>query len=92
MPYTFRDFYIPDRMMEGIERYIKHGISPGHFLTAIITNDLREAVSRADDENIENIPAYVNYFYNVAPAACWGSPEIMDSWIKISHPPPLPAY
>ena len=80
MSYTFRDFYIPDHMMGGVERYIENGISPGHFLTAIITNDLREAVGRADDENVKNIPAYVGYFYNEAPLACWGSPESMKAW------------
>ncbi len=79
---TFRDFTIPDHMLEGIERYIDHGIPPGHFLTAIITNNLREAVGRADDDNVQIIPAYVGYFYNEAPSACWGSIEKMNAWIN----------
>ena len=82
MTYKFRDFYIPDRMMESIKRYIEHGIKPGDFLSAIISNDLREAVGRADDENIKNIPAYVSYFYMEAPASCWGSFKNMQNWIK----------
>ena len=79
--YQFREFYIPERMMGGIRRYIEHGIPPGDFLTAVICNDLKEAIGRADDENIKNIPAYVAYFYNEAPAPCWGSIELMQSWI-----------
>ncbi len=78
--YTFRDFYIPAYMMGGIQRYINNGIPPGDFLTAVICNDLMEAVARADDTNIRNLPAYVAYFYNEAPSLCWGSKEKFDKW------------
>jgi len=80
--YTFKGFHIPKRMMGGITRYIENGIPPGDFLTAIICNDLAQAVSRADDENIANIPAYVGYFHNEAPSGCWGSYEKMGIWMK----------
>ena len=79
--YTFRKFYIPSRMMGGIKRYIDHGVVPGDFLQAVICNDLQEACGRADEENLRNIPAYIGYFYNEAPAGCWGSKEIMQDWI-----------
>ena len=78
--YTFLDFYIPLRMMDSIERYVQHGVKPGRFLSAVISNNLKDAVAYADDENMKNIPAYVNYFYNKAPGNCWGSPEKMKSW------------
>jgi hypothetical protein len=80
--YQFNQFYIPERMMGGIKRYIEHGIKPGSFLRAVIQNDLREAVGAADDENMANLPAYVAYFYNEAPSDCWGSPENMEAWIE----------
>jgi hypothetical protein len=83
--YRFRDFYIPERMLGGITRYIEDGIPPGDFLAAVICNDLAQAVSRADDENIANIPAYVGYFYNKAPSGCWGSYEKMGAWIKLKR-------
>jgi len=81
MAYKFNQFYIPDRMMPGINWYIENGIKPGDFLTAVICNDLREAVGRADDENMQNLTAFVGYFYNEAPGRCWGSPEKMKEWI-----------
>mgnify|MGYP001599856120 FL=1 len=81
-PYRFRAFTIPSRMMEGIVRYIDHGIPPGDFLTAVITNDFKEAVGRADEENLQNLPAYVAYFYNEAPSDCWGAKEKMTAWIE----------
>ncbi len=80
-----KDFYgmkIPDHMWGGIERYINEHIPPGEFLQAIICNDLREAVGRADDENIVNIPAFVSFFYNYAPGNCWGSIEEYKEWLK----------
>ena len=83
--YIFRDFYIPEYMMEGLRRYIDHGQRPGGFLTAVICNDLRQACATADDVNLRNIPAYVAYFYNEAPSPCWGSREKMDKWIKIHY-------
>lgn len=80
--YEFQEYYIPDYMGGGIERYIQQGVIPGDFLQAIITNDLKEAVGKADITNIKNLPAYVAYFYNEAPMGCWGSKKQMEDWIK----------
>jgi hypothetical protein len=83
--YAFRTFYIPKRMMGGIERYVKHHIKPGNFLCSVISNDLKEACARADDENVLNLPAYVAYFYNEVPYDCWGSVEKIEAWIEIGN-------
>ena len=84
--YTYRQFYIPERMMGGILRYIEHRIEPGDFLAAVIRNDLKDACGRADDENLQNLPAFVAYFYNEAPSPCWGSPENMAEWLAGPQP------
>jgi len=81
MPYKFRQFHIPDRMMPGIKRYLEQGIEPGDFLVAVICNNLHGAIGQADDENLANLPAFVGYFYNETPRGCWGSQEIMEKWI-----------
>jgi len=80
--YTFRGFTIPTYMLHALNRYIEHGEPPGDFLTAVITNNLLEAVSRADDHNQVNLPAYIAYLYNEAPQGSWGSPERMQAWIE----------
>lgn len=72
---------IPDYMAGGLIGYIERGIPPGGFLTKVIENDLDGAVSYADSTNIRNIPAYVFYLYNYAPAACWGSKGNYDRWV-----------
>ncbi len=85
--YEFRGFTIPARMLDAVNRYIQDGDPPGDFLTAVITNDLREAIARADDHNQINLPAYVAFLHNEAPSQCWGSPEKMKTWMehKQSH-------
>ena len=81
MGYKFRGTEIPEYMMDALTRYIEKGIPPGDFLTAVLTNDLYEAISRSDDTNLHCIPAYVGYLYNEAPSQCWGSKAKMDKWI-----------
>lgn len=78
--YQFKGQYIPPRMMDLIEQWVKHAAEPGSFLTAIIQNDLKQAVANADEENVHNLAAYVSYFYNEVPIACWGSPKAMEQW------------
>lgn len=84
--YRFREFYIPDRMMGGLQRYLEHGIAPGDFLSAILSNDLYKACSHADTENIQNLPAYVGYLYNEVPQSAWGSPEVVKEWMDTFTP------
>jgi len=83
--YRFEQFYIPDRMMGGILRYVEDGIPPGDFLQAIICNDLVEVVHRADEENRRNLPAYVAYFYNEVPLPIWRTKEKMKAWIEFNR-------
>ena len=75
-------YTIPPRMVPAIERYITKRCRPRRFLSAIICNDLAEAVARADKGNLSNLPAYMMFFYNHAPGGCWGSKEKMEAWLK----------
>lgn len=84
-PFVFvfgKRYAIPDYMQHAILDYVNKGHIPGDFLQAVICNDLREAVGRADENNIGQLPAYMNYFYNYAPYACWGSRENMEAWVE----------
>ena len=80
--YSFRRWFIPAYMMGGLERYIEQGIPPSDFLCAVINNDLRSACDRADDNNLENLPAYMGFFYNEAPAGCWGFKGAVEQWCE----------
>lgn len=72
---------IPPYMVDAVKRYIINGIQPGSFLTAVLSNDLREAFARADDENAAHMHNWVKFFYNYAPSGCWGSPEKVQAWM-----------
>ena len=80
--YGLQTYEIPERMRDGLLRYVQDRVLPGGFLQAVIRNDLKNALGTADKENMANLPAYVNYFYNHAPASCWGSQKEMDEWVK----------
>lgn len=71
---------LPEHMRGGMERWITHGISPGSFLEAILSNDLAGAVSTADAVNIGLLGLYVQYLHHYAPAACWGSVANCEAW------------
>ena len=73
---------IPQRMMESMKAYVLERREPGHFLKAVISNDLVEAVGRADNESMASLRSIVRWFYNKAPANCWGSKERMTDWLN----------
>jgi len=48
---------------------------PGHFLAAVLKNDLFKAINRADDTNVKALKLYVMFLYNVAPGTWWAKAE-----------------
>jgi len=80
MSYEFNGMVVPDHMLKAMEDWVAIGRRPGHFLTAVIENDLSAAVAHADASNGPIISAYVGWFYNEAPSSCWGSPSKADAW------------
>jgi hypothetical protein len=73
---------IPERMRIALMSYVRDRRKPGDFLTAVICNDLRNAVGHADESNLPLLKLYVWWFYNVAPADCHGSREKMNKWLE----------
>ena len=73
---------IPQRFIGSLKRYSEAKIPCGHFLTAILENDLLDTINRADEDAIKIIPELVKYVYNELPMECWGSPEKVKSWLN----------
>ena len=71
---------IPCHTLTSIGRWVTHGVPGGHFLTAVLTNDLKEAVGRADLDNRRALCDIVTYLYNYVPVGCWGSPQKTKEW------------
>lgn len=74
---------IPEHMHGALKRYIDDGILPGGFLSAVLQNNLKEAVGRADHLNMDKLPDYIRFLYNFAPSPCWGSEEKVSAWIEM---------
>lgn len=73
--------FLPEHMREGMKNYLEHGIEPGSFLTAVLSNDLKRAVGAADHINLQYLTNIVSYCYNEIPAGSWGSPEMVQEWM-----------
>ena len=72
---------IPSHMHEHIRAYVEERRPIGHFLTALLSNDLKNAALRADDENRAALADWAGFLYEYAPSNCWGSPEIVAAWL-----------
>ena len=70
----------PTGLQDSLQRYIEKGSGCGDFLTAVLSNDLRMAVSRADSTNLPRIPEIVRWLYNEAPSGCTGAREKVVQW------------
>lgn len=69
-------------VQESIVNYVEHALRPGHFLCAVIANDLAEAVARADDAHQAALCRIVSWFYQHAPGVCWGSRASLSAWLE----------
>ena len=58
---------IPESTMEGLRNYLYEGVPCGNFLSAVIDNDLTEALGRADSDNRKALHSIVGLVYNEFP-------------------------
>ena len=77
---------IPSYMQGGLLRYIVNHIEPGSFLSAVLCNNLKEAVACADEVNRNILCNYVFFLYNYAPSQCWGSAHRVEKWLENAEP------
>ena len=73
--------YLPEHMQDGARNYFERQIPPGGFLTAVLTNDLRGAIERADHINIDRLVDWVQWLTWHAPRGSWGSPDAFKQWL-----------
>ena len=66
---------------ESLDRYAQRHVATGGFLQAVLENNLKESMARADEDNQRDLFEIVCYLYNELPAACWGSPELVRTWL-----------
>lgn len=72
----------PANMRGGMRRYLEHGIPPGGYLTAVLCNDLMDAMGRADLTSRATMFELTSYLYNDTPMNCRGSKERVKEWCE----------
>jgi hypothetical protein len=73
---------LPEGIRGAMQRYIEDRISPGHFLSNLLSNDLLGTFERADLNNRNKVYDIVHWLYNNAPGRCWGSEEKVLAWLQ----------
>ena len=78
---SLRQSGVAEHLHEGLVNYVNQYIQPGDFLMQVLSNDLRGAFERGDEESIASLRALVLWLYNEAPANCWGRPSVVTAWL-----------
>jgi hypothetical protein len=79
---------VPDNLHDGLIEYIADRRSVGGFLTALLSNDLAQAIVRSDPITGLFIRETVLFLFNHAPSPCWGSPAAVEAWLNDPSTPP----
>ena len=79
---------VPWGLRAGLIEYIAARRPTGHFLRAVLSNDLREACARGDPVSCAHLSELVFFLFNYAPAHCWGSADHVDRWLTATEDPP----
>jgi len=80
---------IPRAIKQQIDNYIDNGVPPAGFLSAMLCNNIRDAVARADDENKRALYDIVIYLENFIPNMAWGSAERVEKWLLFHRENPV---
>lgn len=84
---VLRELEPPERIRAALDAYASGALTErGHFLTAVLENDLRRAVGYADPVNRAALPCIVEYCVAQLPPESWGSPERVRAW-QAQHRP-----
>lgn len=73
---------LPRHMWESLVEYVVIGRPLGEFLEALVSNDLLQAVKKADGLNAQCFKDYVLWLESVAPATCFGSNATYHAWVR----------
>lgn len=76
-----QDYGVPSYMANSLFLYLQHGLPPGSFLTAILSNNFMEAVSHADANNARCLKEWAQLIYCALPSGSHGSREAVRDWI-----------
>ena len=68
-------------LAQTLEHYVMRGFTPGGFITAVLANDLYNAVGRADSWNRPAIAEITQEVLHTCPTHARGSYEAVEAWL-----------
>ena len=80
--FRYMDMAVPAHLHNGLANYVANHQPVGHFLTAVLENNLSGAVGKADMASLKGLGAVVSWLYNEPSSGCWGSPEKVKAWLE----------
>lgn len=85
---------LPEYMREAVSWWIEKGEPHpsrfGHFMWAVLTNDLSGSFAHADIQNRLAMFEWAVFLHNYAPRDCHGSEENLLAWYAAHHPETTP--
>jgi hypothetical protein len=72
----------PTSILASIDKYVRHRIAPGSFITAVLSNDLSGAFRTGDDDSLRGLRDIMRYIYLEIPSGCHGSKSKVEKWLK----------
>jgi len=78
---------VPEQLHDGLVHYIGERRHVGQFLTAVLSNDLKDACARADNVCQVHLHSLIFFLYNYAPGDCWGSRDKVTAWLYATSKP-----
>ena len=72
----------PVHILDSIDRFVRHRIAPGSFVTAVLSNDLAGAFRTADEDSLRGLADIVRYIHWEIPGNCHGSKSKVEKWLK----------
>lgn len=75
------DYYsIPEHLADELDQWLCHGIVPGGFLRAVLSNNLIDSIVRADLRSREALPRLVQFLLDQAPEGSFGRPSVLEDY------------
>jgi len=82
---TWKDLKYPKaplHILEAISDHASNRTTHGHFVTAVLENDLAEAVFRADKDSLRGLADIVRYVHWEIPHKSHGSKAKVTAWLN----------
>lgn len=74
-------YLIPLRVAQQLADFAVDGVAPGHFVRAVLENNLYSAFAHADRTSKAALPDILAFVLNRMPAVCHSTEQAVEAWI-----------